>query len=286
MPVCQHWQRGQCRYGNNCRFEHAGPGGFAPAVAAQQPQQQQQQQHQHTGDITNTLVQTVKVDIEQWEKGRQWVFSCYSPAKETACYPGLEDISPEEMRLEAYAARASNAMDQYVKKVADLSADYAGKRRALLAPTEQIKDALRRIYNRESLVGVPPLTALPAPGSIFGGGAAAGPAAGAAGAAPAGGVFQSKPSVFGGGGGGSSIVSAPSSSASSLSSASSSGLFGKPATSAFGGGTSVFGGAHASSSSGTSLFGGATQQRTSTFGGGERDENPTFYNTNKKKCVN
>ncbi len=60
---------------------------------------------QNAADITNTLVQTVKVDMEQWEKGRQWVFSCYSPAKETACYPGLEDISPEEMRLEAYSAR-------------------------------------------------------------------------------------------------------------------------------------------------------------------------------------
>ena len=46
-------------------------------------------------------------DIDLWEKGKQWAFSCYSPAKETACVPGIDDVSPEEMRLDAYQARTS-----------------------------------------------------------------------------------------------------------------------------------------------------------------------------------
>ncbi len=232
MTICQHWQRGQCRYGNACRFEHPGAGGF-PLGASQQTAVT-------GGDITNTLVQTVKVDMEQWEKGRQWTFSCYSPAKETACYPGLDDVSPEEMRFEAYAARGANTVEQYSKKVADMTAEYAGKRRALLAPTEQIKDTLRRIYNKESLVGVAPLMAVAAnAASVFGGGNAGV-------ASSSGGIFQSKPSVFGGG----SSVQQPTSSG---------GIFGSATTTA-----NPFGSAGAPSSS---VFGGSTAQSSSIFGG-------------------
>ena len=79
MPICQYWQRGQCRFGNECRFEHsAGGGGFGGGAAGGGMQ----------GDITTTLVTTVKQDIEQMEKGNQWIFSCYAPAKETSCFPG------------------------------------------------------------------------------------------------------------------------------------------------------------------------------------------------------
>ena len=41
-------------------------------------------------------------DVEQQERGHQWPFSCYSPAKDCASVPGLDDISPEEVRFEAY----------------------------------------------------------------------------------------------------------------------------------------------------------------------------------------
>ncbi len=227
-------------------------GGFASRVGVQP---------QGGGDMTNTLVQTVRVDMEQWEKGRQWAFSCYSPAKETACYPGLEDISPEEMRLEAYGATAAaargdpDAVHQYARKVAQLAADYEGKRRALLNPTEQIKEALRRIYNKESLAGVAPLAPIQQPGGGGGGGGIFG----GGGAINTSSVFQSKPSIFGGG--------------SSSSTSSTSSVFGKPAAAAtqnnpFGGGSSVFGAAPATTPSAASLFGGGSgQQQTSTFGG-------------------
>lgn len=86
MAICRYYQQGQCRFGKDCQFEHPG----AQTVFGGQRQGGQ--------DITNTLVQTVKVDMEQWERGKQWSFSCYSPAKETGCFPGIEDWSPEEMR--------------------------------------------------------------------------------------------------------------------------------------------------------------------------------------------
>ena len=36
------------------------------------------------------------------EKGHQWPYSCYSPAKDCISIPGIDDISPEEMRYDAY----------------------------------------------------------------------------------------------------------------------------------------------------------------------------------------
>jgi hypothetical protein len=48
--------------------------------------------------MTSTLVTTVKQDVEQSKNGHQWLFSCYSPAKDCASLPGIDDISQEEMR--------------------------------------------------------------------------------------------------------------------------------------------------------------------------------------------
>ena len=40
--------------------------------------------------------------MEAVDKLGQWVFSCYSPAKDCASVPGMDDICPEELRMEAY----------------------------------------------------------------------------------------------------------------------------------------------------------------------------------------
>jgi hypothetical protein len=48
--------------------------------------------------------------MEQMERGKQWAFSCYSPAKDCVSIPGLDDVSPEELRLEAYQVTGANVM--------------------------------------------------------------------------------------------------------------------------------------------------------------------------------
>ncbi len=55
-----------------------------------------------SANIVQTLVQTVKQDMEQMERGHQWPYSCYSPAKDCISIPGIDDISPEELRYDAY----------------------------------------------------------------------------------------------------------------------------------------------------------------------------------------
>ncbi|KAF4517498.1 hypothetical protein B566_EDAN004537 [Ephemera danica] len=47
------------------------------------------------------------------EAGQQWPFSCFSPLKDEHLIPGMDDLSPEELRLEAYEAQNKNNLDGY-----------------------------------------------------------------------------------------------------------------------------------------------------------------------------
>ncbi|KAK3317522.1 hypothetical protein B0T19DRAFT_435134 [Cercophora scortea] len=110
MAVCKFWQQGNCRYGNNCRFEHPGRPG----------QQQQQQQQQQTGNRfaalsggntqamgsrsselpynlnPDTISNDLSTDVPTW------ILSCYGPGRDApeqvfGGYP--REQSFEEMRL-------------------------------------------------------------------------------------------------------------------------------------------------------------------------------------------
>ena len=203
--------------------------------------------------MTNTLVQTVKQDVEQWEKGKQWIFTCYSPVKERACFPCIDDISPEEMRLEAYKAKSANTVGDYQKRFNDLQNEYSLKRRSLLTPSEAIKDILRKIYNKEA-VNIPPGTNIfqsGGGGSVFGGGGAGGGLFGGQQQQQQS-VFGAKPSVFGGG------ASQPAQNTSSL--------FGGGNNSTQSAGSIFGGGGQTQAQSAGSIFGGQPKPQTSAFG--------------------
>ena len=98
MTVCRYWSKGNCHYGDKCQFEHPGasrgfPGSvFGGGGGSSQPPTLQQTTQQSPQELINTLVTTVKRDVETSEHGKQWSFSCYSPAKDCPCIPGIEDI--------------------------------------------------------------------------------------------------------------------------------------------------------------------------------------------------
>ena len=54
----------------------------------------------------------------------------------------MDDVSPEELRYEAYVARAANTMDQHVNKVKGLVEDATGKRNTLKNPDQNLKQVL------------------------------------------------------------------------------------------------------------------------------------------------
>uniref|UniRef100_UPI00398ED335 nucleoporin NUP42 n=1 Tax=Pristiophorus japonicus TaxID=55135 RepID=UPI00398ED335 len=68
-----------------------------------------------------SLLDIVRKDIEAWEISGQWLFSCYSVAKEYACVSGLVDFSPEELRLEYYNTRGGGSLQNYVDSIRQLA---------------------------------------------------------------------------------------------------------------------------------------------------------------------
>jgi hypothetical protein len=49
-------------------------------------------------DLESQIMNTVRQDMEAVDKLGQWVFSCYSPAKDCVSVPGMADFCPEELR--------------------------------------------------------------------------------------------------------------------------------------------------------------------------------------------
>lgn len=48
------------------------------------------------------------------ERGGQWLLSCFAPLKQRPCIPGMEDLSPEEVRWEMYQAQKNGMVEQAV----------------------------------------------------------------------------------------------------------------------------------------------------------------------------
>jgi nucleoporin-like protein 2 len=57
----------------------------------------------------------VAEDILCAERGGQWLLSCYGPFKERKCIPGMDDVSPNEVRWEMYQAQKNGTADQIVQ---------------------------------------------------------------------------------------------------------------------------------------------------------------------------
>jgi len=217
------------------------------------------------GDLTSQIVNTVKQDMESSEKSGQWIFSCYSPAKDCVSVPGMDDISPEELRLEAYVAKSSGTVDQYTNRIKTLVTEYANMREKMKTPDQMLKQTLVKIYNKENISGglngggggLFSSPAQPSGGGLFGGSSSTSSGGIFGGTTPAtsGGMFGGNTSSAGGG-----IFGKQSTAANS------SGIFSPAKPSSVFGGGSTFG---QSSQANTSVFGGAAAQnsQSSVFGG-------------------
>ena len=80
----------------------------------------------------------------------------FSPAKDCVSIPGIDDISPEEMRHEALSAKTAGTSAQYQQNLQGLIQGYQNKRQALLNPSQDLKEVLRKIYSKEPLQNIPP----------------------------------------------------------------------------------------------------------------------------------
>lgn len=60
---------------------------------------------------------TVAKEVLLAERGEQWLLSCFGPLRERPCIPGMEDVSPEEIRWEMYEAQKTGMVEQAVRRI-------------------------------------------------------------------------------------------------------------------------------------------------------------------------
>ena len=79
------------------------------------------------------LSQVIREDMEIWAESHMWPFSCYSCQREGSCLPGLRDVSPEELRWQAYQAKmGSGGEAEYLEILRKLNDVVLGVRGELM----------------------------------------------------------------------------------------------------------------------------------------------------------
>ncbi|XP_075980071.1 uncharacterized protein LOC142979168 [Anticarsia gemmatalis] len=146
MVVCKFFQQGNCRFGQNCRFEHIYGSKYSYHAS---PQQQAAPAQAPSGCTDEQLVNQVQADVQSALRGGQWILSCYSPFKEKPIFPGISDLSPEEARLFIYEAKNNNNIEQAVTYMNNLFKETRQKYEQLLQPNINIIKILRSLYKGE-----------------------------------------------------------------------------------------------------------------------------------------
>ncbi|BFZ21582.1 hypothetical protein BsWGS_24621 [Bradybaena similaris] len=95
------------------------------------------------------LVNSLPKEMDFWEKSHMWPFSCFAVDKDISSLPEFYDISPEELRYEAYQAMKSGNMLPYTQKEQTLQNEFQGKRRQLQNMTMDFKSKLKAVIDED-----------------------------------------------------------------------------------------------------------------------------------------
>ncbi|CAD5115834.1 DgyrCDS4772 [Dimorphilus gyrociliatus] len=171
--VCQFFLQGKCKYGDNCWNVHSNQGGpFGGKSNNQGPfggkqnnvfggggfgnknnnpfNRNQSKQVQTIKDMsTPEIIDHVKSEMNTWEQSKMWPFSCFSISKDLPTFPELNDMSPEELRAEAYEAQATNSFPAYQQKFSTLAAEFTKKRNQLKNPDHMVKQNLTKVIESQ-----------------------------------------------------------------------------------------------------------------------------------------
>ena len=212
--ICQYWAQGNCRFGNKCWNRHDSPlGSTTTQTAAKKGTDWRQMTDEE-------ILKGIATEISTWESSKMWPLSVFSFANGAPILPGLANYSFEEIRLEAYNARAKNTFNEYVAKLMGLLNTAKSQKNMLKNPDPTCRAQLLEFIHKAktagsgtpfgqpaassigntttpsqqpSLFGSQQAVRGTASSSIFGGSTAQQPQVSAFG-----GSSQTKPSIFGG----------------------------------------------------------------------------------------
>ncbi|KAK4173531.1 hypothetical protein QBC36DRAFT_335628 [Triangularia setosa] len=132
MVVCKFFQQGNCRYGNNCKFEHPRDGNsgqqspfgggnrFSALSGGQQSAfggSKQSDQPEYPGLNEETIRKDLQNELPQW------IFSCYGPGKDApdnlfGGYP--REQQPEEIRIHFMKGQLAGEADAALNEIMQL----------------------------------------------------------------------------------------------------------------------------------------------------------------------
>ncbi|KAK9294864.1 hypothetical protein QLX08_010675 [Tetragonisca angustula] len=131
MVVCKYYRQGNCRFGQYCQFEHINTFGANNKVDSYNEDEY--------------IVVLVAKEMLNAERGGQWLLSCFAPLKDKPCIPGMEDLSPEEVRWEMYQAQNNGMVEQAKLHFQQLCRDMKVKRDAFKNPTRETLTKLKEL---------------------------------------------------------------------------------------------------------------------------------------------
>ena len=168
MVICKYYQQGNCRYGNNCRFDHltadysrSVDSGFRGRFSGHHYQSNSYYptHNKHSGlyKVTNSsheieeVMKMIVQEVLQSEKGGQWPLSCFAPIKERQCFPGWEDHSQEEIRWKMYEALKSGTLPECQRQIKELYEAAKIRRNSILHPNDEVYKIVDKIIHGQKL---------------------------------------------------------------------------------------------------------------------------------------
>ncbi|XP_017760706.1 PREDICTED: nucleoporin-like protein 2 isoform X2 [Eufriesea mexicana] len=130
MVVCKYYRQGNCRFGQYCQLEHINTFGNNKVDSYNEDEY---------------IVMLVANEIINAERGGQWMLSCFAPFIERPCIPGMEDVSPEEVRWEMYQAQKNGMVEQAKLHFQQMCRDMKTKWDAFKNPTRETLNKLKEI---------------------------------------------------------------------------------------------------------------------------------------------
>ncbi|GFG34889.1 hypothetical protein Cfor_00104 [Coptotermes formosanus] len=168
MVICKYYQQGMCKFGSSCRYEHTRSDYSASGESVLRGRYGG---HQYaTNDYYNghgrnpgsykfgntshdfeEIMQMVIQEVVQSEKGGQWPLSCFAPIKERSCFPGWEDVSPEEVRWKMYESVQDGTLPEYQRQLKELYDAAKLQRQQIMNPNNEVFKIIEKLLRGEKI---------------------------------------------------------------------------------------------------------------------------------------